>query len=70
MTEQKQGPAAPPKGARQERLKQALRANLKRRKAQVRERNGSEGASTPRHPTGLDEPAIDATDDGSGQQST
>ncbi len=70
MTEQKQRPAVPTKGARQDRLKQALRANLKRRKAQARERAEDDTVSTPRHETGFEEPATEAADDGSEQQST
>jgi hypothetical protein len=42
------------KGARQDRLKLALRENLKRRKAQARERSKSDDASSSGHETSLD----------------
>ncbi|WP_316179371.1 MULTISPECIES: hypothetical protein [unclassified Bradyrhizobium] len=57
MTE-KTGKAAP-KGAREERLKQALRENLKRRKAQSRAR--SQAGTVEKD--GLDEAAADGADD-------
>ncbi|WP_315757559.1 MULTISPECIES: hypothetical protein [unclassified Bradyrhizobium] len=54
----KTGKAAP-KGAREERLKQALRENLKRRKAQSRERSQTVMAEE----GGVDEAAVDGPDD-------
>ncbi|WP_316175675.1 hypothetical protein [Bradyrhizobium sp. SZCCHNRI1073] len=54
----KTGKAAP-KGAREERLKQALRENLKRRKAQSRER--SQAVTVEKD--GLDEAAADGRHD-------
>jgi hypothetical protein len=42
------------KDARQDRLKSALRENLKRRKTQARERSKSIGASSKGHETCLD----------------
>ncbi|CCE04593.1 conserved hypothetical protein [Bradyrhizobium sp. STM 3843] len=58
MTEQKRD-ATPAKGSRQDRLKQALRENLKRRKAQ--ERGRKPGSAVP---TNLHEAALDDTADG------
>ena len=58
MSQQKSG-ATPAKGSRQDRLKQALRENLKRRKAQMRERSDP-GAE----PSNLHEAALDDTADG------
>jgi hypothetical protein len=57
MTDEKQ--KVPVKGARQERLKQALRENLKRRKAQARERQHGETAA----PSNLHEAERDDTGD-------
>ena len=45
MIDDRQKSATPAKAARQDRLKQALRENLKRRKAQARERSPG-GASS------------------------
>jgi hypothetical protein len=53
MTDEKQ--RVPVKGGRQERLKQALRENLKRRKAQERERRHGEAAPSDLHETELDD---------------
>jgi len=44
---------------RRERLKQALRANLKRRKSQIRERGKLTPAPSTRHETALDEKSAD-----------
>ena len=45
----------PVKGSRQERLKQALRENLKRRKAQARERRNDEATPANPHEAKLDD---------------
>jgi hypothetical protein len=47
----------PVKDARQQRLKQALRENLKRRKAQARQRKPGEAAPTSLHDAALDNDA-------------
>ena len=46
------------KGSRQDRLKHALRENLRRRKAQSRERDAGEPSESPANP---DEAALDET---------
>ena len=52
MTDENQ--KVPVAGGRQERLKQALRENLKRRKAQARDRRHGEAAPSNLHEAGLD----------------
>jgi len=52
-----EGPAAP--DPRRERLKQALRENLKRRKSQFRERGKLAPLASTRHETGLDKKSAD-----------
>lgn len=68
MTDQKQSGAipvtSPVKGSRQERLKQALRENLKRRKAQTRGRKSDDAAPASVHDAGSDD-AADRGPDGS-----
>jgi len=53
-------PGSPAQQARRERLKQALRDNLKRRKSQIRERGKLPPARSTRHDGALD----DRTGDG------
>ncbi len=53
------GKAAPSRDSRQERLKQALRENLKRRKSQVRERVRQGATPSTCHETVLDDNAGD-----------
>ena len=50
-----EGSGSPAQQARRERLKQALRENLKRRKSQVRERGKLTPAPLARHETPLDD---------------
>ena len=50
-----EGPGSPSQQARRERLKQALRENLKRRKSQVRERGKLTPAPLAGHETPLDD---------------
>jgi len=60
MTDQddhSEGPGSRSQQARRERLKQALRDNLKRRKAQIRERGKVPPAPSPRHEGAVDEGA-------------
>jgi hypothetical protein len=65
MTDDKRKGGSPAKAARQARLKQALRENLKRRKAQARERGP--GEASPSDPlSNLGEAALDDT--GGGEQ--
>ncbi len=56
MADHKQSDAGAVKGSRQERLKQALRENLKRRKAQARERKPGETEPTKLHEDAVDGP--------------
>lgn len=69
MTDRKQSGASsvtsPVKGSRQERLKRALRENLKRRKVQTRERGHDDAGPTGLHEAGLED-ATDREPDGSG----
>jgi hypothetical protein len=53
------GKAATPKDSRRNRLKQALRENLKRRKTQVRERGGQTTSPSTCHETALDDKSGD-----------
>jgi len=50
-----EGPGSPSQHARRERLKQALRDNLRRRKSQIRERGKLTPAPTTRHEAPLDD---------------
>ena len=50
-----EGPDVAAQDPRRERLKQALRENLKRRKSQIRERGKPTSAPSTRHETALDE---------------
>ena len=52
-------PGSPAQQARRERLKQALRDNLKRRKSQIRERGKLPPAPSTRHEGALDDGAGD-----------
>jgi hypothetical protein len=58
MTDDRGNGGVAPKGSRQDRLKHALRENLKRRKAQSRERDAGEPSETPAN---LDDAAPDET---------
>jgi hypothetical protein len=60
MTDDRQKGATPAKAARQDRLKHALRENLKRRKAQARGR-GPQDASPSNPLSNLGEAALDDT---------
>ena len=60
QTGKRTGEGAPKKDSRDERLKRALRENLKRRKAQSRERSQ---AVAPAKDGGLEEAAPDGPDD-------
>jgi len=65
MIDDRQKSATPAKAARQDRLKQALRENLKRRKAQARER--SPGEASPANPPSKKKGAATRDDTGSEQ---
>jgi hypothetical protein len=62
MTDQqddRERPALAAQDPRRERLKQALRENLKRRKSQIRERGKLPPAPSTRHEAGLDGTSAD-----------